>query len=168
VVDQPSKKVFLEKPAYSTMMNFALQHKKREILGVFFGIKNEMGDIFVKEAHSFRVGGKNAVSFEDEDYIKLLPLIKESTSRNLEWLGWFHSHPFKNGDHLYMSEVDISYQFPAQFQNPFWTAIVLNPYQIQDALTNRGSRAFRLDWFLGNSKPSKNVVQLQMELVDSA
>jgi len=119
------------------MMNFAQEHPRKEIIGVFFGKISENGDLFVLEAYPFRVGKRTEVHFKDSDYEKVLPIIKDCSTRNLEWLGWFHSHPFKRGDHLYMSQTDVSYQYPAQIQNPNWTAIVCNPHQIKDPSTSR-------------------------------
>lgn len=145
----PSEIVYLANSSALVMMDFAQQHPHKEIIGVFFGIIKENGDILIKEAYPFRVGRHTNVHFEDQDYEDVVPLIKECLARKFEWLGWFHSHPFKGGDHIYMSKTDISYQYPAQSQNPFWTAIVINPYQINDPTTVRGMRAFRL---LDNSK----------------
>ena len=121
-----------------------------------------IGDITVLEAYSFRVGRHTEVHFNDSDYEKILPIIKDCATRNLEWLGWFHSHPFKRGDHIYMSNVDVSYQYPAQIQNPFWTAIVCNPHQIKDRSTTRGMRAFRLYYNTDDLKLTKKVIEIPL------
>lgn len=125
------------------MMNFARENSKNEIIGVFFGKVMINGDLLIKEAIPFRIGKKTEVHFKDQDYEKLIPIVKEYESKTLEWLGWFHSHPF-HGDALYLSRTDFEYQFIQQQINPYWTAIVLNPYQIDDPSTTKGARAFRI------------------------
>jgi proteasome lid subunit RPN8/RPN11 len=139
-----SQIVVVSQSAYNIMMEFAQRTPHLEIIGIFFGTINSTGDIHVVEAYPFRVGQPTGVEFEDEDYIKAVPIIKECGTRNLEWLGWFHSHPFQGGDHLYMSNVDVGYHYIQQQLNPFWTALVLNPHQINDHKTCKGMRAFRL------------------------
>ncbi|MHA1584747.1 MAG: Mov34/MPN/PAD-1 family protein [Promethearchaeota archaeon] len=154
--------------AFDQMMEFASKNPSREVLGVFFGDISNDGIVFVKEAYNFRVGGKIEVSFQDEDYERVYPIIKDSQKRKLEWLGWFHSHPFAGGDHLYMSTTDIRYQLPAQTQNPFWTAIILNPHQKNDPTTMNGARAFRLiaKESRGRITITKKVKTLQISLVN--
>ena len=159
-----SNRVHLNIDSYSTMMNFAKEHSHKEIIGVFFGKINENGDIEISEAYPFRVGRRTEVHFKDSDYEKVLPIIKDCSTRNLEWLGWFHSHPFKRGDHLYMSHTDISYQYPAQIQNPYWTAIVCNPHQIKDPSTFRGMRAFRLFYDSDDLKLTKKVIEVPLKI----
>ena len=144
------------------MMNFAQENPRKEILGAFFGKVGENGDITVLEAYSFRVGRHTEVHFNDSDYEKILPIIKDCSTRNFEWLGWFHSHPFKRGDHIYMSNTDISYQYPAQIQNPYWTAIVCNPHQIDDSSTTRGMRAFRLYFNSDDLKLTQKVIEIPL------
>lgn len=157
---KPSNSVHLNIVSYSTMMNFAQEHPRKEIIGVFFGKISENGDIDVLEAYPFRVGRHTEVHFKDSDYEKVLPIIKDCSTRNLEWLGWFHSHPFKRGDHIYMSQTDVSYQYPAQIQNPYWTAIVCNPHQIKDRSTTRGMKAFRLSFNSDDLKLTKKVIEI--------
>ncbi|MHA1855083.1 MAG: Mov34/MPN/PAD-1 family protein [Promethearchaeota archaeon] len=155
-----NSRVHIFEGSYSKMMDFAQDHPRNEIIGVFFGKIRENGDIDVLEVYPFRVGKHTEVHFKDSDYEKVLPIIKDCSSRDLEWLGWFHSHPFKHGDHLYMSNTDIFYQYPAQIQNPFWTAIICNPHQINDSSTSRGMRAFRLYYDLDVSKLTKKVIEV--------
>jgi proteasome lid subunit RPN8/RPN11 len=140
----PGKNVTVISSVYSIMMDFAQHNPELEIIGIFFGIIETTGNIKVLEAYPFRVGKHTGVQFEDEDYVKAVPLIKDCVTRGLEWLGWFHSHPFRIGDHLYMSNIDIGYQYIQQQLNPFWTALVLNPHQINSWRTVRGMRAFRM------------------------
>ena len=161
---KPSNSVHLNLDSYTIMMNFAQEHPRKEIIGVFFGKIGENGDLFVLESYPFRVGRHTEVHFKDSDYEKVLPIIKDCSTRNLEWLGWFHSHPFKRGDHLYMSQTDISYQFPAQIQNPYWTAIVCNPHQIKDSSTFRGMRAFRLFYNSDDLKLTKKVIEVPLKI----
>ncbi len=163
---EPSLKTYVYHSSYQVMFQFASDHPDREIIGVFFGNMNEKGDLFIKEAYPFRVGNREDVHFEDEDYVKVVPLIREAADRNLDWFGWFHSHPFKGGDHIYMSHTDVSYHLPAQTQNPFWTAIVINPHQRDDVSTVRGMRAYRLEWDRKRDCPRKKVLKLELELID--
>lgn len=156
--------VHLNIDSYSKMMNYAQEHSHNEIIGAFFGKINENGDIEISEAYPFRVGRHTEVHFKDSDYEKVLPIIKDCSTRNLEWLGWFHSHPFKRGDHLYMSQTDVSYQYPAQIQNPYWTAIVCNPHQIKDPSTFRGMRAFRLFYNAADLKLTKKVIEVLLKI----
>ena len=157
----PGNLVFVLDSEYQVMMNYAQQHPHHEIIGVFFGtVGLKDGGICVRKAFPFRVGEFDEVDFTDEDYVRLIPIIKQCESDGLKWLGWFHSHPFKGGDHIYMSTKDVNHQRPAQQQNPFWTAIVLNPHQIQDPKTSQGMRAYRLKWKTGKSSPSKRVQEL--------
>ena len=161
---KPNSSVHLNLKSYSIMMNFAKENSHKEIIGVFFGKINENGngDIEISEAYPFRVGKRTEVHFKDSDYEKVLPIIKDCSTRNLEWLGWFHSHPFKRGDHLYMSQTDVSYQYPAQIQNPNWTAIVCNPHQIKDPSTSRGMRAFRLLYNSDDLELTKKVIEISL------
>ena len=122
--------------------------------------------MIIRKAIPFRIGDHTEVHFVDEDYVKLVPIIKEMNSNGLDWVGWFHSHPFKGGDHLYMSRVDIKYQFPAQSQNFLWTALILNPYQISDPSTVSGIRAFRLKWKKKKHQLTKKVEVLNLEIND--
>ncbi len=162
----PSKNVFVNESAYNVMIEFALENKNREILGVFFGIIDDLSNIIVKHAITFRVGNRTEVHFEDEDYVKLVPIIQEMDSNGFKWLGWFHSHPFNLGDHLYMSKTDVLHQFPAQNQNPFWTAIIVNPYQINDPLTINGARAFRLKRKKNRMKLIKKPLTLNLQIIE--
>ncbi|UYP45217.1 hypothetical protein NEF87_001502 [Candidatus Lokiarchaeum ossiferum] len=162
----PTSKVYLDHSAYQIMMEYALAHPNREVIGVFFGTKNEAAELFIEESYPFRVGNRQDVHFTDEDYVKVVPLIKNAESRDLDWLGWFHSHPFKGGDHIYMSHTDVTYHYPAQTQNPNWTAIVINPHQIQDPTTVRGMRAYRLEWNNKMNCPQKKVIELEMEVIN--
>lgn len=165
-----SNNIKLKKSAYTIMMEFAQKTPYLEIIGIFFGNIHESGDIYVSEAYPFRVGQPAGVEFEDEDYIKAVPIIKECSSRNLEWLGWFHSHPFPRGDHLYMSNIDVGYHFIQQQLNAFWTAIVMNPHQINDSKTILGMRAFRLQEKYDKKKQTRDVkkkpVVLSLSIVD--
>ena len=161
-IPKSTNSVHLNIDSYQTMMNFAQENPRKEIIGAFFGKICENGDIKVLEAYSFRVGRHTEVHFNDSDYEKILPIIKDCATRNLEWLGWFHSHPFKRGDHIYMSNTDISYQYPAQIQNPYWTAIVCNPHQIKDSSTTRGMRAFRLFFNPDDLKLTKKVIEVPL------
>jgi proteasome lid subunit RPN8/RPN11 len=140
----PSNNVKLLHSAHKIMLDFALKNKRKEIIGVFFGTIDKFGDVLISEAYPFRVGHRSTVDFQDEDYVRVVPLVKECESRKLIWLGWFHSHPFKRGDHLYLSNKDIAHQYIQQSLNPFWTAIVLNPHQKEDPNTILGARGFRL------------------------
>lgn len=150
--------------AYTTMMNFAQGNLNREVLGIFFGHLEDKS-IIVTNAHPFRVGGKQEVQFTDEDYEKALPLIQNANKKGLLWLGWFHSHPFNNGDHLYMSKTDKNYHYPAQIQNSYWTAIIINPFQINDLRTTKGMRAFQLIWDPNSSKLTKTVKILNISII---
>jgi proteasome lid subunit RPN8/RPN11 len=158
----PSNRVILKRNAYEIMMNFARQNPHNEIIGVFFGTIHPNGDLLIHEAYPFRVGYTTEVQFDDEDYERIVPIIKECSIRSLEWLGWFHSHPF-SGDAIYMSNVDIAHQYIQEQMNSFWTAIVLNPYQINDPKTTNGARAFRLKR-KNNKKIQKKVQQLELIL----
>ncbi len=140
----PSKLVLVHRPVYHTMMDFARQHLDREVIGIFFGKINEIQDLEIFEAYPFRVGERTDVEFIDEDYERAAPLIQECEKRGLIWCGWFHSHPFYQGDHLYLSSKDISYHLPVQESNPFWTAIVINPYQVNKTGAFDGIKAFRV------------------------
>ena len=98
-----------------------------------------------------------------KNYVKAVPIIKDCAARNLIWLGWFHSHPFR-GDSIYMSQIDIGYHFIQQGLNPFWTALVLNPHQIHNSTTTHGIRAFRLQ-LTADLKVIKTVVHLSLNLI---
>ena len=148
------------------MMKYASDHPNREVIGVFFGTKNESSELFIQESYPFRVGNREDVHFEDEDYVKVVPLIKSAAERNLDWMGWFHSHPFKGGDRIYMSRTDVTYHHPAQTQNPHWTAIVINPHQIYDPTTVQGMRAYCLEWGHNPFHPKKKVIELEMEVIN--
>lgn len=126
------------------MMNYATKNSHREVIGVFFGITEPNGDIKIRNAYPFRIGKRAEVQFEDSDYEKLYPIIKENDKLGYAWLGWFHSHPFK-GDSLYMSQIDYDHQIAQQTRFPYWTAIIVNPNQISDKNTTQGARAFRLN-----------------------
>ena len=90
----PSSSVFLTESSSTIMMDFAQKNSHREIIGIFFGTIEKTG-IFpsLKHIHSELAGASEFV-FEDEDYVKAVPIIKDCAARNLIWLGWFHSHPF--------------------------------------------------------------------------
>ncbi|MHA1520211.1 MAG: hypothetical protein ACTSRK_08515 [Promethearchaeota archaeon] len=139
----PSRKIRISSSAQQIMMEFAESSPSREVLGVIFGFVNDQEEVCITKAHPFRVGQKHEVQFIDEDYERVYPLIKSHEAEGLIWLGWFHSHPFKGGDHIYMSKTDIKYHSNAQNGNPNWTAIVINPHQCQDPNTFHGMRAFR-------------------------
>jgi proteasome lid subunit RPN8/RPN11 len=136
--------VELHGTTYSTMMQFAQTHPDREIIGLLFGNKIEPNRLIMSEAYPFRVGGATGVEFQDEDYVKAVPIIQDCESRGLQWVGWFHSHPFRRGNHLYLSLTDIGHQYVQQQLNPDWIAIVINPYQINDRRTVKGMQAFQL------------------------
>jgi len=146
------------------MMEYANHHPQHEIIGVFFGTVGKQGEICIRRAFPFRVGARDEVEFNDDDYERIYPIIKKCHVDGLTWLGWFHSHPFKGGDHIYMSQTDVNHHRPAQQQNPFWTAIVINPHQIRDPNTCQGMRAYRLKWKTGKSRPSKRVLKLNLML----
>ena len=160
----PGKKVLLKKNAFNVMMGFAAQHPDNEVVGIIFGTILDSGDIQIMKAYPFRVGLRSEVEFIDEDYEKAVPIIKECQKMHLEWLGWFHSHPFYPGDHLYMSNVDVANHRPAQTMNPFWTAIVINPHQQNDPRTTLGARAFRLKQKDSTQKVKRKVVNLSLLL----
>ena len=160
----PGNLVFVLDSEYHAMMEYAKQHPQNEVIGVFFGIIGKRGEICVRRAIPFRVGVIDEVEFVEEDYERLYPILKQCESEGLKWLGWFHSHPFKGGDHIYMSQKDVNYQRPAQQQNPFWTAIVINPHQIRDPNTSQGMRAYRLKWKTGKARPSRRVQKLALML----
>lgn len=145
------------------MMEFAIKNPQHEILGIFFGQILKDLSIQIQEAYPFRVGRRQEVAFEDEDYVKAVPLIKDCTKRNLDWLGWFHSHPF-SGDAIHMSSIDINHQQIQQQLNPFWTALILNPHQISDPTTTKGVRAFRLQQKTGK-KPSREICRLNLSMI---
>lgn len=167
---RPGNRVSVCLSAYTVMMDFARRNPDLETIGIFFGTVENSGDIIVLEAYPFRVGKHTGVQFEDEDYVKAVPLIKDCATRGLEWLGWFHSHPFRLGDHLYMSTIDIGYHYIQQQLNPFWTALVLNPHQINSWMTVRGMRAFRLveKWKKGSNSPIviKRVHRLHLRIIN--
>ena len=55
-------------------------------------VKGKYAELQVFEnTQGIRIGDK--VEFTDEDYIRLVPIIKQCESDGLKWLGWFHSHP---------------------------------------------------------------------------
>ena len=109
--------IVLDRATFDIMMNFAQENPRREIIGIIFGRLDEDSKLLITNAYPFRVGKRKEVHFIDEDYEKALPLIKASEKQNLQWIGWFHSHPFKPGDHLYMSSTDIRYHYPVQQGN---------------------------------------------------
>ena len=148
------------------MMEYAQKQPDREIIGVFFGILDESGNLEIKEAYPMRVGEHTGVEFEDDDYVKVVPIIKACATKGLEWLGWFHSHPFRKGDQIYMSSTDIAHQRIQQALNPAWTAIVLNPHQIDDPKTAKGARAFQLKRNEKKEKITKKVLGLELILTD--
>ena len=158
------KKVHIKNKTLTQMMNFAQEHPHNEVLGIFFGKTNENGDIEINIANNFRVGTHTNVEFIDDDYVKAVPLIKENAKNGLDWIGWFHSHPFQKGDHIYMSRTDIIHHYHAQLQNPSWTAIILNPYQIQDSTTLNGARAFQLKYNKSGKKLLKKSIPLQFAI----
>ena len=160
----PGNLVFVLDSEYHVMMGYAQQHPHHEIIGVFFGTIERQGSICIRKAYSFRVGEIDEVEFIDSDYERLYPIIKQCESDGLTWLGWFHSHPFEGRDHIYMSQKDVNYQRPAQQQNPFWTAIVINPHQIRDPNTTQGMRAYRLKWKTGKTRPSRRVQEIPLQV----
>ncbi|MHA1776546.1 MAG: hypothetical protein DRO88_11005 [Promethearchaeia archaeon] len=141
-----SEEVLLQIPyqVYQTMMKFAKSSPHREVIGPLFGKMENNNTLRITSAYPFRIGSKRDVHFEDSDYERLLPLIKEHEEKKEDWVGWFHSHPFEHGDFLYMSKTDVKYHSIAQVGNHKWTAVILNPYQIEDPRTTKGMRAFRL------------------------
>lgn len=140
----PSKLVLVHRSVYHIMMDFARQHLDREVLGIFFGKINETQELEILEAYPFRVGERTDVEFIDEDYERAAPLIQECSKRGLIWCGWFHSHPFYHGDHLYLSSKDILYHSVVQEKFPHWTAIVCNPHQVTNPMAFDGIKAFRV------------------------
>ena len=164
---QHPKKVLLSKSEYTSMMKYAEKHPHTEIIGIFFGtlLHQENDAILIEESYNFREGGETEVDFIEEDYIRAVPLIKKNEKKGLKWLGWFHSHPFQGGDHLYMSRKDIDHHQVAQSQNPYWTAIVLNPYQKDDPNTTKGAKAFCLKRKLLRRGISRRVERLDLEIV---
>jgi proteasome lid subunit RPN8/RPN11 len=160
----PGNLVFVLDPEYHVMMNYAQQHPYHEVIGVFFGTIGHQGEICVRKAFPFRIGAIDEVEFTDDDYERLYPIIKQCELDGLKWLGWFHSHPFKGGDHIYMSHKDVNYQRPAQQQNPFWTAIVINPHQTRDPNTTQGMRAYRLKWKTGKARPSRRIQEIPLQV----
>ena len=161
-IPKSTNSVYLNLDSYLTMMKFAQENTRKEIIGAFFGKICENGDINVLEAYSFRVGRRTEVHFNDSDYEKILPNIIDCSVLILEWLGWFHSHPFKRGDHIYMSNTDLPTPSLQNIQNPYWTAIVCNPHQIKDPSTTRGMRAFRLYYNTDDLKLTKKVIEIPM------
>lgn len=141
-----------------------MNNRRREIIGIFFGNSIDRPSITIIEAYPFRVGHRTGVEFEDQDYEKAAPIIKDCERRGLGWLGWFHSHPFR-GDSIYMSSTDVQYQFFQQQLNPLWTAIVLNPNQVRDPNTTKGARAYQL-WIPSTSDINRcEIMQIHLEIV---
>lgn len=146
-----SSEIHLNSAAYRTMMDFARQNPQNEVIGIFFG-KIKKSILEIVEAYPIRVGEQAEVDFQDEDYETSLPLIQNCAQRHLDWLGWFHSHPFKGGDRIFMSRKDQHYHFNAQQGMLHWTALVLNPHQISDPNTTQGLRAYQ---FMVNEKKTE-------------
>ena len=158
--------------AYDSMMHFAKKNIRKEVLGIFFGqvhVSNQLNIVdnynaVIEEAFPFRVGKRKEVQFEDQDYEKAWPLIQDCAKRNMIWLGWFHSHPFRGGDHLYMSQLDKEHHFPAQNLNPHWTALIINPYQIHDTSTTKGIRAFQFAIDNQTKKMTDQLTQISLTI----
>ena len=164
--ESPKNSIKVRRSAYKTMMGYAEDHPKKEVLGIFFGTIEKNHTVVVEKSYPFRVGGSKEVDFLDEDYVRAVPLIRENEGKGLRWLGWFHSHPFTRGDHIYMSNKDVRHQKPAQSQNPYWTAIVINPYQINDPATKKGMRAYRLKEKRRGRGLSSKVLSLDVKIID--
>lgn len=159
----PSRMIHITNSVYQTMIEYAQSSPKREVIGVLFGKVNDKNDVCFQHAHPFRIGRMQDVHFIDEDYERVYKLIKKYDPLGLKWLGWFHSHPFKGGDHIYMSNTDVKYHSNAQNGNPFWTAIVINPHQITDPSTFHGIRAYRTDDPPNPIFKQKKVIELEIQ-----
>ena len=126
--------LFVHKSAISEIIQLieTYENKKYEedggfLLGKYYPLSDGKFNVYIDKflmPSSFELKTSNLIKFGTTALIELDSAL--CSSENI-LVGWFHTHPFKDSDMIFLSNLDKNIQY-GSFYHPWQLAIISNPF----------------------------------------
>lgn len=142
-------KVIIKMGAFNDMLSHVLRFASisldynEQVMGFCIGAKDTNNNINVNRVIPIIHGDTVELGFSEKIH-KILDEARENAkSKNLEVVGWYHSHPKSKS--FFFSDIDKkNHQFFQNEHSPYAFGIVFDHYKLQKGV-NSGLEVFRLD-----------------------